>query len=77
MDPVDTTTAQMEPTTTRVRAGLYVHTNQHGVTVEIESAWDGRGWHVYDRDAEGFRGEWRQHYPTKWQAIEALDGAVE
>lgn len=25
MDPVDTTTAQVEPTTTRVRAGLYVH----------------------------------------------------
>ena len=56
---------------TRVRAGLYYATNKDtGATVEIEAAWDGRGWHVYEQ-VDGYRGEWCQWYHTKWEAVEA------
>ena len=64
--------AEVPVEVTRVRAGLYIaKVVETGLTVEIEAAWDGRGWHVFEQ-VDGYRGEWRQWYRTKWEAVEGL-----
>lgn len=55
----------------RIRAGLYVTSDGKR---QIERSHDGRGWHVFEQDADGYRGEWCQWYPTLWQAIENYEG---